>query len=406
MKKIGCLILCFLFLFSAIGCQKTVEIECYKVPNPIAYPDYTFSDTPDPMDLRLTAVRAMRDLLSVQWCTEREITYKKNGPVSGKQFLHEPETTYAGVLYSSASSGLFQFLEYYNTETGALEYEGSADELKLLLGSSCADALLWAWSTVCNSVSAGFYPVMMVPANGYYPVGEYMIRDNISSFNEYPSNAIINNTPKEVMLAAYASMLPADALISTPKNHAMMVIEHSVVVYTPDGSIDLINSYVMIQDQRGGQNNTSFYEVVEDGVTLHFSGRTSAKITFQKLYEDGYIPLTCAEFMGTKPYEKASVSVSEQANTIDGLCNITINANYPLAVINLIITDAKGNKTVADSTFFNGSAIEGVPRTYQLSKMEGIAKLPQSADATPGNTISIEVVVATGERFTPISFTI
>ena len=209
MKKTLCIILCFVMIAAFAGCDKQ-----YKVPNPTQYPDYTFEGTPDSMELRLTAVKAMKDILSIQWCTDHVITYKKNGPVSGKQFLHEPGYTFAGVLYSSASSGLFQFLEYYNPETGLLEYPGTADELKLDLGSSCADTLLWAWSTVCNSVKGGFYPVMMVPANGYIPVGNYTIREYVSSFNEMPSYAIIDDTPKDVILDAYAQCLPADAIIS------------------------------------------------------------------------------------------------------------------------------------------------------------------------------------------------
>ena len=401
MKRIISIILCCVILLALCGCQKD-----HKVPNPIQYPDYTFESEPDSMELRLTAVEAMRQLLSVQWCTDHVITYKKNGPVSGKQFLHEPGYTYAGVLYSSASSGLFQFMEYYNQESGLLEYSGSADELKLDLGSSCADALLWSWSTVCNSVKGGFYPVMMVPANGYIPVGEYTFRDNISSYNEMPSYAIIDENPKAVILDAYAKCLPADAIISTPKNHAMMVIEPAVVVKNADGTINPEESYLMIQDQRGGSSNTSFYEVEEDGHTLYFSGRTSAKITFAKLYEDDYIPLTCAEFTGDKAYDKATLTATEGVNSIDALLQAEVESNYPLAVINLIITDSKGKQTIADRMLFNGSAADGVPKKCFLDSLDGVYNLEGSSYDVSGNTVTIEVVVSTGERFTPISFVI
>ena len=401
MKRFLCIILCLVIALPFIGCSKT-----YQVPNPMQYPDYTFESQPDSMQLRLTAVKAMKELLSVQWCTDHVITYKKNGPVSGKQFLHEPGYTYAGVLYSSASSGLFQFMEYYNQENGLLEYSGSADELKLDLGSSCADALLWSWSTVCNSVKGGFYPVMMVPANGYIPVGEYTFRDNISSYNEMPSYAIIDGNPKEVILDAYAQCLPADAIISTPKNHAMMVIEPAVVVKNADGTINPEESYLMIQDQRGGSSNTSFYEVDDNGHTLYFSGRTSAKLTFAKLYEDDYIPITCAEFTGEKAYDKAVVNATEGVTSIDALLDAKVESNYPLAVINLIVTDSKGKATIADRMLFNGSAAEGVPTQCNLDSLDGVYNLAGSSYDASGNTITIEVVVSTGERFTPISFTI
>lgn len=393
MKRFLSLLLCLLVVFSLTGCK-------YKVPDPMEYPDYTFSDEPSTDEIRAMAVQAMRDILSIQWCTEQEIRYRKNGPVSKKEFVHSPENTYAGLLYSSASTGIFQFFEYYNTKTGCLEYPGTADELKLELGNSCADALLWAWSTVCNSIQGGFYPVLMVPKNGYRIVGDYTYRQNIQSYNEMPSYAIIENNGTEIILDAYTKMLPADALVSTSDNHAMMVIEAPVVVNTPSGAIDPENSYVMIQDQRAG--GSTFYVQEVDGNTLNFSGRTTAKITFAKLLEDDYIPVTTAEFIGEKPYEKATVTVSQtDCSGIDDLSAVTVETNYPLAVINILSVDSRGNSTVLLRQMFGGADMYGVPRSFNLSKMEGLSILSPAA----GTTIRLEVVVATGERFTPISFT-
>ena len=193
MKKLISILLCCMIAFSVTGCG-------YRVPKPMQYPDYTFDSEPSTMELRMMAVQAMKDILCIQWCTEKEIQYRKNGPVNNKTFLHEPGKTYAGLLYSTANAGIFQFFEYYDSETGCLEYPGTADELKLELGSSCADALLWGWSAVCNSIKGGFYPVLMVPSNGYLIVGDYTYRENIQSYNEMPSYAIIDNNPKEVIM--------------------------------------------------------------------------------------------------------------------------------------------------------------------------------------------------------------
>ncbi len=391
MKKALAIILSMILLFAATGCS-------YSVPSPMAYPDYTFIDTPDTTQLRETAIRAMRDILSIQWCTEKEITYRKTGPVSQKQFLHEPRKTYAGLLYSGANAGLFQFLEFYNPETGCLEYEGSSDDLKKELGSSCADALLWAWSTVCNSITGGFYPVLMVPNNGYQIVGEYTYNFSVSTYNEMPSYAIIELNPKETIMASYAAVLPADALVSTSDNHAMMAIEAATVEYLDDGSIDSANSYVMIQDQRAG--GSTFYEHKENGHTLYYSGRTSAKYTFDELYEEDYIPVTTTEFLGLKEYEKATVFVQGDApESLDALANTTVEANYPLAVVNLITVDADGAESIADHKVFGGYAMQGVPRSYALKELKGLETL---SSLPSGTTVKVEVVVSTGERFIPI----
>lgn len=398
MKKILTLILTAALLLSMTGCT-------YSVPDAMEYPDYALDGTPDPAQLRQTAVQAMRDILTIQWCTDKEITYRKNGPVSNKQFLHEPRNTYAGLPYSEANTGLFQFLEYYNYETGCLEYPGTADELKLEIGSSCADALLWAWSTVCNSITGGFYPVMMVPRNGYRIVGEYTYNLSVGSYNEMPSYAIIENNPKEIIMDSYAKTLPADALVSTSDNHAMMVIEAPTVVYLSDGSIDSANSYVMIQDQQAG--GSTFYEHEIDGNTLYFTGRTSVKYTFDALYEKDYIPVTTAEFLGEKPYDKATVTTNNgTCSSLQQLTEVTIESNYPLAVIIATVTDPQGNSTLIERVTFGGSSIHGVSRTYELREMDGLESFADSPLNASGNTLQIEVVTATGERFIQIEFTL
>lgn len=402
MKRVIALALCFLYLFPSFGCKKKpIEADStYKVYAPMPYPDYTFSSDPSPNELRAMAVKAMQDILSIQWCTEKEIRYRKNGPVSKKEFVHEPGNTYAGLLYSTASTGLFQFYEYYNSETGCLEYPGTSEELKLELGNSCADALLWSWSTVCNSISGGFYPVLMVPSNGYRLVGDYTYQQSIQSYNELPSYAIIENNGADVILNAYAKMLPADALLSTTDNHAMMVIEAPVVIYKNDGKIDPASSYVMIQDQRAG--GSTFYVVKEKGQTLNYSGRIRAKITFAELLEDNYIPVTTAEFLGEKPYEKAAVTASKNCANISDLKSATIEANYPLAIVNILTVDQAGSKTVLMRQLFSANDMYGVPHSFSLSKFKDLDSISPSS----GATIQVEVVVSTGERFYPISFTV
>lgn len=395
MKRFLTLVLSAILVITASGCS-------YHVPAPMAYPDYTFTQEPDTTQLRETAIRAMKDILSIQWCTEKEITYRKTGPVSQKQFLHEPRKTYAGLLYSNANAGIFQFFEFYNQQTGCLEYEGTSDELKKELGSSCADALLWAWSTVCNSITGGFYPVLMVPNNGYQIVGDYTYNFSVPTYNEMPSYAIIENNPKETIMASYAQVLPADALVSTSDNHAMMAIEAASVTYLADGSIDSANSYVMIQDQRAG--GSTFYEQKENGHTLYYSGRTSAKYTFDELYEEDYIPVTTAEFLGTKQYEKAAVTIQgETPDTVDELPDAIIESNYPLAVVNLITTDPEGQEQITDRNIFGGYAMTGVPRSFALQELKKVEELK---DLPAGTTVKVEVVVSTGERFIPIEFTL
>lgn len=387
MKKLFAIALIIATVLYVTGCG-------YTVAKPMEYPDYTFDSTPDAMQLRTTAVKATRDLLTIRWFIEKNMEYKHSP--NKRALLYEGEKTYAGLLYTKASSGLFQFLEYYNYETGCLEYPGTADDLKLELGSACADSLLWSISTVCNSISGGFYPVMMVPANGFIPVGNYTIPENIGSFHEMPSYAIIKNTPTAVMLDAYSKTLPADLLVSNKGDHAMMVVAEPTVAYLSSGSIDPDNSYLLIQDQWSSGD-----EVEMDGEKVKLTGRLDLKFTFKELLEKKYIPLTVAEFTGEKAYEKAQITVSNpDCTNLTELAAVTVDANYPFTVMNILCIDSKGNETVLCRKLFKGSDTNGPARSFKVSELK-----PDQLSPATGSVVKLEVVLSTGERFYPIEFT-
>ena len=130
----------------------------------------------------------------------------------------------------------------------------------------------------------------MVIQNGYYPLGEITYKESLTNFAFLPTDKIIEENGVDKVLEAYTLVQPADILVSTPDNHGMMAIERANVVKNEDGSIDLAKSFIMIQDQRGGQGQ-GFYEQQIDGELIQFSGRTSFKFTFEKLLEKGYIPV-------------------------------------------------------------------------------------------------------------------
>jgi len=419
LKRIIFLLLAAAILLSVTACrnpEETAPMETdtlpkateylddsgYTVPQPMKYPDYTMPADPSTSRLRATAVKAMRDLLSIRWSTATGISYYKTGPVSEKHFQHQPDTTYAGTLYSNASTGLFQFMEFYDQDTGRLKYPGDSDELKEALGTSCADALIWSWTSVCNSISGAYYPSTMVYQNGYYPVGGYTYDYTAASFYTLPTYTIMAQNGKDVIMEAYTQIQAADALVSTSDNHAMMATATANVVYTEDGRIDTSKSYVTIQDQRGGQG-AGFYESREYGQIIHYSGRTKATYTFDELYEKHYIPVAPAEFLGLKEYEQAVVTtVGSPCETVDDLLTMQVQSNYPLAVVNVIAADQHGNETVIGRALFGGAGESGVPKTYALQEMECLQTFSDSPYNNPSYIIKIEVVTSTGQRFIPI----
>ena len=375
--------------------QNENALEANTVPEPMAIPDYSLQADATTDQLRQTAVQAMRDLLSVQWCSKEGFGYNKDG--SKKYFEYPAQMTFGGVNYSGAGAGLFHFLEYYNPTNGQFSYPGTADEMKMKVGSACTDSLLWSWSTVCNSYACAYAPNEMVPNNGFVPVGDYTFNENISSFAMLSTETIVEDNGAQVMAAAYAQMLPADILVSSTDIHGMMAIEKPFVLNAPDGSIDLKASYVMIQDQRGGVG-AGFYEVEHENYTVHHSGRISQQFTFEELLEKNYIPVTAKEFVGQDPYEVPEISVSGSCTTLEELLNVTVSSNYPLVAVNINALDAKGNGVILDKVLFNGLSSEGVPTSYFLGDSEVLKSLNKTAYAK----IMIEVVTSTGLRSTPI----
>lgn len=370
----------------------------YTVQEPLVYPNYTFTDTPDTAQLRQTAVQAARDLLSVQWCAPNGLGYYKTG--SKKYFEYPKGMTFGGLMYSGASSGLFQFLEYYNFETGEFVYPGLTDKMKTEIGSACTDSLLWSWSTVCNSFSCAYYPSTLVQKNGFLTVGEYTYDPSISTYYQLSTKTIVENNGNAVMNRSYAQMLPADILVSSTADHSLMVIEAPHIVMADDGTINAAESYVMIQDQRGGIGNR-FYEVYHEDYTVYHSGRISQKFTFEELLKDNYIPMTAPEFVGKKPYEAPEVTVEGgPAKTFADIRNLEIHSNYPIAVIN-IYGESDGKSVNLDKILFNGLSDKGVPRSYALSMSEGL----QDTKLADFTSIRVVVTTSTGKQFTPIEIT-
>lgn len=371
----------------------------YVVKGIMQYPNYPLREIATPRRLRLRAVTAFKDLLSVRWSVAESISYNKTGPVSEKNFHHDKDVTYAGTIYSNANTGLFQFLEFYDFETGRIWYPGDADEFKEALGASCADAMIWGVTTVCNSLTGPYYPVYMVYKYGYLPVGDYTYDYTIENYNHLPTYKIVQENGTDVIVDAYTKVQAGDMFVSTPDNHAMMAIHDPVIYYNKDGSINLEKSYIMIQDQRGG-SGAGFYLVWEDGQTLRYSGRTSARFLFKDLLKKSYIPVTTAEFMGIKEYEKCTATATvSQCSTLDELRSVTVESNFPLAVVNMIAADQFGNEAVIDRQLFNGAHIDGVPRSFELKELPVLKDFESSPYNRSSYTIKIEVVPSTGERF-------
>ena len=114
----------------------------FRVPDPMKErPSYVLPENPTNRQLRETVVRAMRDMLTIQWSTNKEIRYNKKGAVSGKNYYHNPGEIYCGLPYADGQTNLFVWLEHYNMKTGELTFDGDGVWLNEYLGNTCAGSL-------------------------------------------------------------------------------------------------------------------------------------------------------------------------------------------------------------------------------------------------------------------------
>ena len=382
--------------------EETVD---YLVPDPMEYPDYTFDHDPTPEELRQMAVKAMLDQLSVQFSVGKFMYYKKSsGSVSTKFFSYVPEVTYAGMPYTIGGSGLVQWMEYYDTETGRFTFKGTGEELDKTLGNSCAACVGSSWYAVCTSISGQFSTYFMTPSNGCIPVGPYQSNYGISDYRQYTTDRICDDNGQEIIYQSYAAILPADGLVSSPDVHAIMAIEPAHVVYNDDGTINGKESTVTIADQRAGDGDIFYVLEDESGNQISYSGRVRFDYTFEQLWNLSYIPVTTAEFMGTAPYVKPEVTFKEAAAGKEELLSGDIESNYPIRVIRTVLTDESGNRTVVDRMLLNNTHVAS-GRAYKLNTMELSTTLTKSVigafmEEGKTYTLSLEVAIANGQNFT------
>ena len=369
------------------------EIPCYELPAG-AGPD----------EIRAMAVKAMRDELTVQWYSPNNFTYP-NG--DGTDMTVNSSEVYAGLPYTQSCSGLMQWLQYYDPETGEVTGISGAD-LNGRLGNSCASSVMWGWSGVVSSIDWDF-TFHMTPGHGCLPVGGYKVDMGLMDYRQYTTTQIVNDNGMDAILRAYTQVQPADGLISymdQKTSHAQMVLEPAHVEYKEDGSIDTDKSYILIQDQHKGilSNKEPFVTKV-DGNRVHYAGHVSYQMKFTELYDKCYIPVTVAEFTGAKAYDVPRLDAvgAENITSIEDLKDVTLTSPYKIVVVRVTLKD--GDTVFAESRTVLGKAEiqNGTITDLSLSKvLTPTATLRRDGEKGKTYRLVVEALLATGNSFTPI----
>ena len=428
----------YLKIFDEFG-QRTApgdKMADFKVTSPLLKaPVYTFDHEPTIAEMRETAVRVMHDMLSVQWFTPSGFKYRKTGAVAGKLFQFEKEHLYGGLPYTNAQMTLFEFMEFIDPVTGALneekimrevspealeplhEIEWDFDPVEAhvalglsanrMVGNTCTGSTGWALAAVCNSVRGGMISYTLVPKNGFFPVGDYEIPADINNtYEDTTTFKIMEKAGREKMYACMAQVLPADLVDENDENpstgHSMMAIEPAHTVYREDGSIDDEESYILIQDQRAG-----FYDDFGPaGESMQTSGRRGWKASFKYLFDHGYMPVTTAEFLGRKPYEQPAAGLRDgkTVEKFEDLYGAFVESNFAMAWVKTFLTDSEGRKTQVHWEPMNRTDIDK-ERAFHYPLADVTEKVKENLKAGETYRLTVELCQCNGAHFTPVDFT-
>lgn len=399
--------------------EPTEEIDIFAVDSPIKdYPQYVFDHEPTIAEMRAAAVDLMRKALTVQWYSYED--FEVTTSISSTPFRQYER--YAGIPYTGPNTSVYAFLDYLNLRTGRLLIDELTSDYNAQLGpaftraigSSCSGTAGWAIFAVANSMRGVLQCYYMVYKNGWLPLGDYTYDLETPSFGKADSkdftDDIVKRYGSQKMFECYALLEPADIVVwqdHVKMGHTMMATENAVVVRNADGSINGTESYVLIQDQRPG----GFEQIDETtGQKYHAQGRVDYKYTFERLFDEAYIPMTVAEFQGTKKYEFPEVKLNTEKtisspNDLNGTEIIRIESNYPLATVSLFADNrTTGERKRLNSHLFSRAEIaDGT--AYHFSLKGFASPVKRTGALEPGTyRVTIEARTPNGQVFIPVDF--
>ena len=214
-------------------------------------------------------------------------------------------------------------------------------------------------------------------------VGDYIPEE---SYGDTGTAVVTQKNGTEVMYESYAKLQKADALVryKSANNHTMMAVSVNVV-RNADGRTKTVDGIGTV------------YEIY--GV--------DKKYTFDYLYRNTYIPVTCMELLDAAPVDAPEVKDDIEVATADNLFAGTITSNKLIDCVTITVTDQAG-KAVQKAA---QNAYRSRPREFIMSEFitgqpkewsRGIVDLSKLTDGE----YRCEVVcrLATGEEFTVRDF--
>ena len=323
---------------------------------------------------RDAVVDYMRDMLSVVWRADEDITYALPG---GKPVFEIVKgRLYQGVPYAFTMGTKASFLEYstgvdengIHTISGLSGESLNGDSKTARIGADCSSAMTTAWSTVSPSLrSSNSYSLH--PTYNVLPVGEYepvfTFVPNLTWEKISETGSVVDKTGVEEMYHCYAQLQKGDGIFYVGEsNHSRMVVSVDVV-YADNGKIDGEKSTVTVLEQ----TRKFFLAGVTTSVPgidepVYVIGGLDVKYTFAELLGGDYLPVTIPEFWDPTPIAEPELTDSIEQHSIDTILQGTITSNYYIDTITITITDSAGKEIQRGAA----SATRSSARAFDMQK--------------------------------------
>ena len=357
-------------------------------------------------ELRQLCVDFFKFSKTALWICDHDVDYIRNA--AGTQDKMEEGKVYGGLPYIGLGTGnVYRTLDYMD-ENGVVNISGVINRKKFNkaygrnlwrnFGNQCANGAYVGWARVIHSADYNGSPAML-QANGFLRVGPYTYPDDLKVLKkEYNSVAICQENGAETMFASYAALEIADGLNNfTTAGHVIMCTVAPVVVKNADGSINGEESYICITEQ--AQKWTEQENALGDKFLMKPS--VDKKMTFEKLYEKGYLPFTFAEFHG-RAVEDTWCKFSLAGDTVTDreLFASHITANYGILDAYATVTDDEGKEIYKhavrclESNCRDLAFVRFAADPAEHNNVETWGKLPVSGEFG----LKLEVQLGTGER--------
>ena len=360
--------------------------------------------------LRDRVVAEMKAMGSVEWHTTQNLYHDCTCLLTVCHGNYVPGRLHVGLPYNHKGGSLSRH-QYLMDENGAIKdwaYSLAAfDGFDAYTGNDCSTSLAHAWWTVSNStdfVRCKFqHPNVGEQGYGCIAVGDWSweegIDENGKVYTSYDTEPYIRATGEEGMYEAYAQLRKGDAYFNVVEagGHTRMCAADPVVVRDENGKIDPKQSYVLSHEQGA----PAIYE------PYFCTWRLDYKYTFQELYMNSYLPITCEELL-TGEMEPVECKMEGDLSGKLGLTSGVITANYFLDRVTLEITDSQGNVvmnhiywTTVDhnkDAFSNDNGIRNYNEEFDMAEF---AAPLQKVQFQIGETYSYTVTanLSTGDSF-------